>query len=230
MAGKGAGGIEGSGTRSSLIYEVIRLVREIKPKYVIWENVKGLITNKHKPILDDYIDKLEELGYRSSYQVLNAKDYGIPQNRERVFVVSIRDDISQKFVFPTPIHLDKTFYDYLDNSGVDDSVILSSKDLLKVKDFGAKYSFGGSIVKTGVYGTITASYGKISGNSNKIPYNNTYRILTPKECWRLMGFDDEDYIKASQVNTKSQLYKEAGNSVVVNVIEAIFSNLLTEYK
>ena len=98
MAGKDAGAVEGSGTRSSLVYEVIRIAKEIQPKYIIWENVKGLLTKKNKPILDDYINKLKDIGYNSYYQLLNAKDYGIPQNRERVFTVSILGN--EKYEFP----------------------------------------------------------------------------------------------------------------------------------
>jgi len=93
VAGKQAGGDEGSGTRSSLMYETIRIVEKLKPKYVIWENVKNVISKKHKHNFDNYVNRMSELGYNSYYQVLNAKDYGIPQNRERVFTVSIRKDV-----------------------------------------------------------------------------------------------------------------------------------------
>ena len=89
LAGKQAGGDEGSGTRSSLMYETIRIVEKLKPKYVIWENVKNVISKKHRHNFDNYLNKMEDLGYTNYYQVLNAKDYGIPQNRERVFTVSI---------------------------------------------------------------------------------------------------------------------------------------------
>jgi DNA (cytosine-5)-methyltransferase 1 len=94
LAGKQAGGDKGSGTRSSLMYETIRIVEKIKPKYVIWENVKNIISKKHKHNFDAYLARMRMLGYWSYYQVLNAKDYGIPQNRERVFVVSIRNDVN----------------------------------------------------------------------------------------------------------------------------------------
>ena len=94
LAGKQAGGDEGSGTRSSLMYETIRIVEKLKPKYVIWENVKNILSKKHRHNFDNYLNKMEELGYKNYYQVLNAKDYGIPQNRERVFTVSIRNDIT----------------------------------------------------------------------------------------------------------------------------------------
>lgn len=89
IAGNQAGGDKDSGTRSSLMYETIRIVEKLKPKYVIWENVKNLLSKKHRHNFDAYLEKMEQLGYINYYQVLNAKDYGIPQNRERVFTVSI---------------------------------------------------------------------------------------------------------------------------------------------
>lgn len=99
LAGKQAGGDKDSGTRSSLLYETLRIVKNIKPKYVIWENVKNILSKKHRHNFDNYWQEMEELGYKNYYQVLNAKDYGIPQNRERVFCVSIRGDHSP-FKFP----------------------------------------------------------------------------------------------------------------------------------
>ena len=92
VAGLGKGGDKGSGTRSSLMYETLRIVEKLKPKYVIWENVKNLLSKKHRHNFDAYLDAMAGLGYTSKYQVLNAKDYGVPQNRERVFTVSILKD------------------------------------------------------------------------------------------------------------------------------------------
>lgn len=85
LAGHGLGGDEESGTRSSLMYETIRIVSKLKPKYVIWENVKNLLSKQHKHNFDNYIKALNELGYKSYYKVLNAKDFGIPQHRESVY-------------------------------------------------------------------------------------------------------------------------------------------------
>ena len=82
-AGKQAGGDKGSGTRSSLMYETLRIVEKLKPKYVIWENVKNLLSKKHRHNFDAYIETMNQLGYVSRYQVMNAKGYGVPQNRER---------------------------------------------------------------------------------------------------------------------------------------------------
>lgn len=97
LAGKQAGGDKDSGTRSSLMYETIRIVEKLKPKYVIWENVKNLLSKKHIHNFNAYLETMEQLGYKNYYQVLNAKDYGIPQNRERVFTVSILGNGNYEF-------------------------------------------------------------------------------------------------------------------------------------
>ena len=83
------------------MYETIRIVGKIRPKYILWENVKNILSQKHKHNFDRYIETLDALGYNSYYRVLNAKDYGIPQNRERVYTISIRNDLDKgSFKFP----------------------------------------------------------------------------------------------------------------------------------
>lgn len=104
VAGKQAGGDLGSGTRSSLMYETVRIVGKLRPKYVIWENVKNVLSKTHKHNFDRYISAMEILGYRNYYQVLDAKDYGIPQHRERVFTVSILGD--KEYQFPLGNEID----------------------------------------------------------------------------------------------------------------------------
>lgn len=126
IAGKGKGGNEGSGTRSSLMYETVRIVSSLKPKYVLWENVKNLLSEKHRYNFDMYLDKMEELGYRNYYQVLNAKDYGVPQNRERVFTVSIRKDIQEEYKMPEPKPLELRLKDILENQA-DEKYYVSDK-------------------------------------------------------------------------------------------------------
>ena len=121
VAGKQAGGDFASGTRSSLMYETLRIVEKLKPRYVIWENVKNLLSKKHRPNFDNYLDKMSELGYKNYYQVLNAKDYGIPQNRERVFTISIRE-----YVFPEKQELELRLKDMLEQQ-VDEKYYLSDK-------------------------------------------------------------------------------------------------------
>lgn len=102
LAGKEAGADKGSGTRSSLMWNSVEIFKHCKPKIILWENVKNLLSKKHKHNFDAYIEDLNNLGYVSYYKVLNAKDFGIPQNRERVFTISIRNDINKEFKFPEP--------------------------------------------------------------------------------------------------------------------------------
>lgn len=133
LAGLQAGGDEGSGTRSSLMYETIRIVEKLKPKYVIWENVKNVISKKHIHNFNNYIERMKELGYISYYQVLNAKDYGIPQNRERVFTISIRNDLNIGYVFPEKKELKLKLKDMLEDN-VDEKYYLSNKALEYILD------------------------------------------------------------------------------------------------
>ena len=133
LAGKQAGGDEGSGTRSSLMYETIRIVEKLKPKYVIWENVKNLLSKKHRHNFDAYLETMSQLGYNSCYQVLNAKDYGIPQNRERVFVVSIKIDFdNHPFLFPPKQELKLKLKDMLEDE-VDEKYYLSDVQIKRIE-------------------------------------------------------------------------------------------------
>lgn len=301
VAGKNAGGDEGSGTRSSLLYESLRIIDNLRPKYVIWENVKNLLSKKHIHNWNAYAERMEEMGYKNYCQVLNAKDYGVPQNRERVFTVSILGDGG--FKFPARKPLTKRLKDVLEPE-VDEKYYLSDKAIAgyvahteRHRERGNGFKFepnDGDVVahtistKAGqrttdncikiagkldikgqdqikrVYETggisptlstmqggnrqpkIVASRGRGKNNEQHLEprkdgLTNTitsvqkdnyvakdYRIrkLTPKECWRLMGFDDADYEKAAKVNSNTQLYKQAGNSIVVNVLEAILKELL----
>lgn len=124
VAGKQAGGEKGSGTRSSLLWECERIIRAVKPKYLLMENVKALTGKKFKPLFAKWLMTLESIGYKNYWKVLNAKDYGVPQNRERVFVVSILGD--QKYQFPNPIPLKKRIKDILETN-VDEKYYLSEK-------------------------------------------------------------------------------------------------------
>ncbi len=154
LAGKQAGGDKDSGTRSSLMYETIRIVNKLKPKYVIWENVKNLLSKKHRHNFDAYLETMEQLGYTSYYQVLNAKDYGIPQNRERVFTISILNeeyldfetDIVKpiaNFEFPPKQELKLKLKDMLEDE-VDEKYYLKN-----IKNFFIKNSFDNEIKGNG---------------------------------------------------------------------------------
>lgn len=135
VAGKGAGGDKDSGTRSSLMYETLRIVEKLKPQYVIWENVKNLLSKKHRHNFDAYLEAMEGLGYTNYYKVLNAKDYGVPQNRERVFTVSILG--GGEFTFPEPMPLTKKLADVLEDE-VDEKYYLSDEQVASFKASTAK--------------------------------------------------------------------------------------------
>lgn len=273
IAGKQAGGDIGSGTRSSLLYETVRIVQKLKPKYVIWENVKNVLSKKHRHNFDMYLAQLEEFGYKNYYQVLNAKDYGIPQNRERVFTISILGE-HDSYVFPQKQELKLKLKDILEDE-VDEKYFLSDKAIRGINN--SKFKAKQSIIQDneGICSTLLSrdyrdpkcilvkeatkkGYAIATvGDSINLEHPNSttrrgrighqvaqtlttscnqavmvideeeYRIrkLTPLECWRLMGFNDEVFNKARQVNSNSQLYKQAGNSIVVNVLESILNNL-----
>jgi DNA (cytosine-5)-methyltransferase 1 len=125
-AGLQRGGEEGSGTRSSLLWECRRAILAKKPKYLLLENVKALVSKKFLPVFNKWKAELESYGYSNFAQVLNAKDYGIPQNRERIFLVSILGD--EKYSFPKPFPLELRLKDMLEKE-VDEKYYLSDKTI-----------------------------------------------------------------------------------------------------
>ena len=241
VAGLQAGGDIGSKTRSSLMWNTVDIVEWCLPKYVIWENVKNLLSKKHRHNFDSYIEIMNKLGYNSYYQVLNAKDYGIPQNRERVYTISIRKDIDKgNFIFPEKQELKIRLKDVLEDN-VEEKYYLSEEVASKyVQSKENNTNVTGNLVMDKWQDSMKRIYDieKYSPAINtmqggnlepKIIINGRIRKLTPKECWRLMGFSDKDFEKAANVPTSNtQLYKQAGNSIVVPVLEKIFLNLLKE--
>lgn len=247
--------------------------------------MKNILSIKHRHNFDAYQEKIKGLGYRNYYQVLNARDYGIPQNRERVFTVSIRNDIEKDFVFPEKRQLTRFLVDILEDNP-DPKYFLSDTCISSLIKHNARHEAKGtgfiwkprnpnkyasalranaalaptdnaikvvgSLDSKGfesarrVYDSsdispsINTCQGgglqpKFDGTTNTITTvqkdnlvaeNCRIRRLTPRECWRLMGFSDVDFDKARSVCSDTQLYKQAGNSIVVNVLEAILIHLL----
>ena len=246
LAGKQKGMFndDGTQTRSGLFFEALRIIEATKPKIAIAENVKNLTGKKFKEQFELVLKSLEEAGYSNYWKVLNAKDYGIPQNRERVFIISIRKDIDKGFEFPEPFPLKLRLKDMLDDE-VDEKFYLSNKgvngllnaftavarevseiELIDDTNLGFNptpkiYTDYAPTLRAGRYGLKVKECDEM--NNLKI------RKLTPKECYRLMGFDDEDFYKAEAVNSNAQLYKQAGNSIVVDVIEKIYEKLFERY-
>lgn len=129
IAGLQRGGEEGSGTRSSLLWECRKAIIAKRPRYLMLENVKALVSKKFKPLFDQWLAELESYGYVNYWQVLNAKDYGVPQNRERVFCISILRDFDRGYyAFPPKEPLEKKLIDVLDDE-VDERYYLSEKCL-----------------------------------------------------------------------------------------------------
>lgn len=401
VAGLQNGLDKGTGTRSSLLWECERIIKAKRPKYLMLENVKNLVGKKNKANFETWLDILSGYGYTNYWQVLNAKDYGVPQNRERVFVISILGEHTP-YQFPKPIPLTKTLKDVLEDE-VPEKYYLSEEKIKHIvwgepsETKGGIHYLGtgtpnyrlinnvysstgispalttaqgggktpqikvvGNTSQTnhhsediydsnGIVGTVTVSsykhpkqvvigasrgrhpdnpsdrtagvptrqrlelnkqdssdtittvqkdndvvepletlasgaskqfgvgyleatpkeeFGRMGRqavetlNENDVKYSDTInpfnkrisskdgisptlttrpegfktailpvtetlrvRKLTPKECWRLMGCSDEDFNKAAQVNSNTQLYKQAGNAIVVNVLEALFKKL-----
>ena len=241
LAGKQEGLTDGTGkqTRSGLLFEVERLLKKSveygnQPKYLLLENVKNLVGKKFKPEFDKWLKTLDGLGYNNYWKVLNAKDYGVPQNRERVFVVSIRKDVdTQGYTFPEPFKLERRLKDVLETN-VDEKYYLKQELVGCAIEKGIghnpvskKFEFDGFHENKPCPTLLATDY--------KCPkcYSDGVRIrkLTPKECWRLMDFTDEEFEAAQNSGvSKTQLYKQAGNSIVVSVLAGIFNNLLGEQK
>ena len=241
-AGKNKGGDENSCTQSSLMYESIRIIEKIKPKIVIWENVKNVTNKIHMHNFFNYLKKMNDLGYNNSWNILNAKDFGIPQNRERMFVISIKSELNYTFMFPEKQPLHKKVQDLLEHN-VDDKYLITDKMKHYIVSNNTKWSGNNnrSLINKTIASTInTKEGGRRCDASNFIcdELNENYDIkfienierykirkLTPFECWRLMGFDDETFMKVKNVNSNTQLYKQAGNSIVVDVLVAILRQL-----
>lgn len=233
IAGKQQGANEDSETRSSLMWETIKIIQNMgvwKPRIVIWENVKNVLSKHMKINFDRYLIEMEKLGYSNSYQVLNAMDFGIPQKRERVFTISLLNNEEFNFSKLKKIPL-KNISDFLEKETDDKYIITQPSMLKKIEQSSSNFKGNLQIIKDSVT-TITTKQLRCP-NSGIIDLNNgKYRLLTEKECWRLMGFNDEDFeaaLKAIPGKTgclNNALYKQAGNSIVVPILEAIFRELI----
>lgn len=337
-AGKQKGMSKGSNTRSGLLWEVERILNELKsketlPQVLLMENVPDVVGNKNYKDFMQWYAALENMGYQSYYKILNARDYGIPQNRERCFMVSILGKYN--YTFPQGIPLELRLKDILENE-VDEKYFISDEKIKYMKEtnfdsskfenvvqtkdvcstllardykdpkcvevedktikpvricniYGERYGTGYSgnvwdkesicptlmtmqggnkqpmivvqggqvaipeatkkgyaiakdgdgvyinrphqkrgCVQDGMIQTLKTSCNDVGVVVSEPQVINELRIrkLIPKECWRLMGFSDEDFYKAAAVNSDSQLYKQAGNSIVKQVLMAILKKMI----
>ena len=305
LAGKMKGFKPDSGTRSSLLWDNIKLLKKAKdnntlPKYIMIENVKNLVSKKFINDFNDLIAVLDDIGFNTYWSILNGKNCGVPQNRERVFIIAIRKDIDKgTFEFPKPFDTGIRLKDILENN-VDDKYYLSEvatrkfklfieskgndikvagslnpdknvqdrvrvldtegisqglratdyKDPVKIidenikldtftlKQIGQLYGTakepnpqaGRVYNKNGISPTLDTcsggnrmpKIGEIKSNVNSIKI----RKLTPRECWKLMGFNFEDCDKAKEIGVAdTHLYKQAGNGIITNCCELIAEHL-----
>lgn len=281
IAGK-RGGFED--TRGTLFFEIARFASILKPKYIFCENVKGLLNHDKGRTFKTIINTFDELGYDVEWQMLNSKDFGVPQNRERVYIIGHLRGAGGRPVFPI----------FGKNGTTNQANIKQIGNINNSTSFGGNPQTGRVYDIEGISPTLNTMQGggrepkvmviddqgrrnkKISpknivptlraqshGNEPKVTIpvltpdrvnkrqngrrfkNNgepmftltaqdrhgvmteclKIRKLTPRECWRLQAFPDWSFDKAQEVNSKTQLYKQAGNSVTVNVIKAIGERL-----
>lgn len=219
-----------SGTRSSLLWECCKIIEEKKPKYLMMENVKNLIGKNHKHNFDEFLLYLESLGYKNKWGILNARDFGVPQNRERVFCISVLDQ-EIEFEFPKEVKLEKTLNDILEKN-VPDSYYLKKNQVLDEQlNQDVSYCLDSNYWKgTTLESFLAKRRRQLVTDKKNEEGKYMVRRLTPLETWRLMGCTDDDFIKASQFVSNTSLYKQSGNSIVVPVLEAIFKQLFIKEK
>lgn len=220
----------GNLTRSGLFFEAMRIAKYKKPKYMIAENVRALVS---KPMKDNYnsmIKLLDDLGYNTYVQVLNSKDYRIPHSRNRVFMVSIRKDIDNEFGFEFPSKKELTIKasDLYDTRDISDEFYLEEKHHKYFNDFRLKKKY--SSLNSDVLVCMTTKQGQKSNPQNFVKDNKGYRILTDGEYFAFQGFKKE-YGKLLRENgfATSQIGYMCGNSITVTVLESIFDELYKQY-
>ena len=282
-------------TRGTLFFEIMRAAKQIQPPILFLENVKGLLNHDKGRTFRIILQAMDELGYDAEWQVLNSKDFGVPQNRERVFIIGHLRGAGGREIFPiggthgetdiqikqvaqldTPTRNNSNRFRTYDPDGIGACLstmgggglepcvmvreatlqgyaIANIGDSINLEQPNSKTRRGR--VGKGVANTLTTScnqgvlepkiiddQGRLKesykqhdvvptlraqthGNPPKLYDGFRVRKLTEKECWRLQGFPDSAFHKAEQVVSNSQLYKQAGNSVTVNVIAAIVEKL-----
>lgn len=221
-----------------MFFDSLRIIENKKPKYALMENVKNLTGNKFKTEFKLMLKALENAGYNNYWQILNAKEYGAAQNRERVFIVSIRKDIDDNtFIFPEKQKISKLFKDVVEIDEawkVPKHIIKSFAN--KTGDFGKRFTtrkttdVASCITTKPNWAVITNNYFTKDFKSYTIQeiYNQNIDLYVPSplSCWRLMGFSDEDFYKAQATGiSNNQLYKQAGNSICTVVPKEIFKKL-----
>lgn len=233
ISGKQRGFEDGRGT---LFFDVARIIKEKQPKVVFMENVKNFASHNGGHTLDVVKATMKDLGYTFFYQVLNAVDYGIPQRRERIYMVCFRGDLGiNHFSFPKPFQLKSHLEDYLlDENDIPEKLYVKRHDMT-LFNYNEDYSDSsvriGTVNKGGqgerIYSTkgiaitLSAYGGGVFAKTGGYMINGKTRKLHPRECARIMGYPDSYKIS----DNYNQSYKQFGNSVVIDVLQYIVREL-----
>ncbi len=224
--------------RGTLFFQLVRIIEDKKPSIVFLENVKNLVSHDNGNTFSIIIEALHNHGYYVKYAVLNAMEYGnIPQNRERIYIVAFKDKLCyQRFVFPMPIKLTKKLSDIIDfDTKIDEKYYyregkykgdIYEKLVEAMDDDTAIYQWRRKYVrknKSGVVPTLTANQGEGGHNVCLIKTKHGIRKMTPHECFNTQGFP-YDFILPEM--SDARLYKQAGNSVCVSVIQRIAEEII----
>lgn len=205
--------------RGVLGLELTRALIHKQPKYFLFENVKGFMSKKFSETREKFVKSWEDAGYKVVFKVLNTKDFGVPQNRERVFIIGIRKDLTQEFEFPKEFELKLKVLDLVEDWNDELIITEKAKDLIfsRPKNYVCKFN-------PDISNTIRTNYSGGYSNETYIRKDNIIRKLSPKEIFRLQGFL-KDQINLSNLSDR-QCYKLAGNGQSLNVVTLIFKELL----
>lgn len=255
--GKRRGMKEGSGTASSLIWSAYNIIEAKRPKYLMLENVKGMLSKNNQDEFNRWCEKLESLGYTNSYKILNASNFGLPQNRERVIMISVLNgekpfEIPESYDFKKGRKTIRDFMDevvdskynlkedYRDTYHIDLNIHKDKNQIIKIGAISPTYgrrNAGLIIHADGISPTVIHGFGA-GGNNVPHIYKGTVkgvddiRRLTPAECLRLQGMRKIyiDKLVNSKEFSDTALYSLAGNSIPVDMMFAIFKTLFVGYK
>ncbi|MDR0484577.1 MAG: DNA cytosine methyltransferase [Alphaproteobacteria bacterium] len=221
--------------RGAVFFEILRAIRELDfPNMVFLENVKNIVSHEEGRTFKIILKELEKLGYLVKYKIMNTADYSdIPQNRERIYIIAFKNKNDyERFQFPEKVNNRLSWRDLVENNNKDTSLYYNNKlkcfTLLKenITNYDSIYQYRRVYVrenKSGLCPTLTANMGTGGHNVPLILDNGKIRKLSPQECFAIQGFP-KGFILPNL--SKTSLYKQAGNSVSVPVIQKIATNLI----
>lgn len=230
MLGKQEGFFDGDGnlTRSGLLFEALRIARHKQPNVLIAENVKALVNKNNKDNFDLMINELNKIGYNSYWKVLDAKKYGIPQSRQRVFIVSIRKDLDDgTYSFPKEVELTSRASDYYDSSEyITDDLYLNEHQINMYAKNEMRLKKQYSSLNKDIIICQTTKQGQTSNPQNFIEDERGVRIMTGNECLKLQGFRDGCGHKLINAGfSTSQIGFVSGNSLCVPIMKKLILSI-----